>query len=111
MIAERVQAHSDAMKLNVSSHSEDHQVVLRVEHLVLLGDDAYLAFVVDNRGDAPFAVAQALVSANKAPVAAQSATLHTTKPAQGLGLVPAKSSLAGVIALRDVAKLQGKRSP
>lgn len=122
VILERAREHSEGKKLRAIARSADQQVVLRVERSLVLGEDAYVPFVIDNRGKAPFAVAQALVSAKGpeaekqakagskagAVVPAQTAALNTTKPATGLGAVPAKSSLAGVVVLRGAAALRGK---
>lgn len=132
VILERAREHSEGKKLRGIARSADQQVVVRVERSFVLGDDAYVPFVIDNRSKAPFAVAQALVTTAKepqgekpaqdgpetgaangsttgAPLPAQTAALHTAKPATGLGAVAAKSSLAGVVVLRDAAKLRGKQ--
>lgn len=124
VILERAREHSEGKKLRGIARSADQQVVLRVERSFVLGDDAYVPFVIDNRSKAPFAVAQALVTPAKEPQGekpvqdgaktgaappAQTAALHTAKPATGLGAVPAKSSLAGVVVLREAAKLRGKQ--
>ncbi len=107
LIVERAQTHSASKKLRGLARSADQQVVLRVERSFFLGDDAYLPFVIDNRGAAPFAVAQARVVADKAPAFVQAAVLHTSKPERGLGAVPAKASVKGVVVVRDAAKLRG----
>jgi hypothetical protein len=99
-IAEQILRRSEAVKLNSHARNRDH-VILHVWHALLLGDDGYLAFEIQNRSSSPYRLASVRVLANGRNVAGD-AYLSTSPAARDpalIGVVAPGATASGVVAI------------
>jgi hypothetical protein len=68
MLAEQILRRSEILKLKSHARNDDH-VIIHVWRAALLGDDAYLAFQIENRSGSPYPLASVRVLANGRNVA------------------------------------------
>jgi hypothetical protein len=108
MVAERLLKRHDL--LAVQSHERnDDNVIVHVQQVMLIGDDGYLFFEVENHGKAAFRLARATVSARgtliSGPARIFSAAIDKDRTV--LGLVPAGSTAHGVVVVRNTDQVRG----
>ena len=99
-IAEQILRRSEAVKLNSHARNRDH-VILHVWRALLLGEDGYLAFEIQNRSGAPYRLASVRVLANGRNVAGD-AYLETTPAVRDpalIGVVAPGGTVRGVVAI------------
>jgi hypothetical protein len=99
-IAEQLLRRSEVVKLNSHARNGDH-VILHVWRALLLGDDGYLAFEIQNRSSAPYRLASVRVLANGRNVAGD-AYLSTSPVARDpalIGVVAPGATVSGVVAI------------
>lgn len=109
LIIERALKRNESLTLRVHERNED-AVIAHVRRASLLGDDGYLFFELENRGDAPFRVATAQVStaAGRAVPAVVRLVTAVSKDPRVLGVVPPRATVRGVVVLRGADPLLGK---
>lgn len=116
-IAERTEAavveaaltRAEVVSLRGHGRSDRH-VVVHVERMLWLGDDAHVFFEIENRSNEPYRVAAVKVR-HGAEVVSGAARLRSRaldQPAELLGVVRPESSMMGVVALRGAPGLRGK---
>lgn len=100
---------ADTLSLGAHGRNDQH-VVAHVERALLLGDDAFLFFEVENRSPAPYRLVRAQVLAGGV-VVSQDPRLRAAAPDKDpavLGVVRAGASVRGVVTLRGISKLRKK---
>lgn len=99
-IAEQILRRSEVRKLNSHARNGDH-VILHVWRALLLGDDGYLAFEIQNRSSAPYRLASVRVLADGRNVAGDA--YLSTSPAVPdpalIGVVAPGATVSGVVAI------------
>lgn len=100
LVAEQILRRSEVVKLNSHARNPDH-VILHVWRALLLGDDGYLAFEIQNRSSSPYRLASVRVLASGRNVAGH-AYLSTTPAARDpalIGVVAPGATVRGVVAI------------
>lgn len=101
LIIERALKRNETLTLKAHERNDD-AVIAHVRRATLLGDDGYLFFELENRGDAPFRVASAKLSTEAGaavPVAVRLVTAISKDP-RLIGVVPPRSTVRGVVVVR-----------
>ena len=102
-IAERLLRRGEVVKLKTHARNRDH-VILHVWRGLLLGDDGYLSFEIENRSGAPYRLASVRVIADGRNVAGD-VHLTTTTPTRDpalIGVVAPGATARGIVAIRPV---------
>lgn len=109
LIIERALKRNESLTLRAHERNED-AVIAHVRRASLLGDDGYLFFDLENRGDTPFRVAMAQVSTANGRTVPGAARLMTatSKDPRVLGVVPPRATIRGVVVLRGADALLSK---
>ena len=106
LIAEQILRRSEVATLNGHARNDDH-VILHVWRALLLGEDGYLAFEIQNRSSAPYRLASVRVLAGGRNVAG--AAYLSTSPADRdpalIGVVAPGATVRGVVAIPLVQSL------
>jgi hypothetical protein len=99
-IAEQILHRSEVIKLNSHARNRDH-VILHVWRALLLGDDGYLAFEIQNRSRAPYRLASVRVLASGRNVAgnADLSTSPAVRDPALIGVVAPGATVRGVVAV------------
>jgi hypothetical protein len=99
-IAEQILDRSEVVRLNSHARNRDH-VILHVWRVLLLGDDGYLAFEIQNRSRSPYRLASVRVLTRGRNVAGD--TYLSTSPAVRdpalIGVVAPGTTVRGVVAI------------
>jgi hypothetical protein len=100
---------SETVLLHAHARNDSH-VIAHVEHALLLGDDAYLLFEIENRSPAPFRLARAAVTLKGAVLssAARLRSAYLNKDPKLLGIVAASASAHGVVVIPNAVSLARK---
>jgi hypothetical protein len=100
---------SETVSLHAHARNDNH-VIAHVEHALLLGDDAYLLFEIENRSRAAFRLARATVTLKGAVVssAGRLRSAYLNKDPKVLGIVAASASAHGVVVIPNAASLARK---
>lgn len=116
-IAERTEAavvaaaliRAEVVSLRGHGRSDRH-VVVHVERMLWLGEDAHVFFEIENRSSEPYRVAAVWVRHGDAVVSGEARLRSKAldQPAELLGVVRPESSMMGVVALRGSPRLRGK---
>jgi len=99
-LAEQILRRSEVVKLNSHARNRDH-VILHVWRALLLGDDGYLTFEIQNRSGSPYRLASVRVLASGRNVAGD-AHLSTTPAVRDpalIGVVAPGATVSGVVAI------------
>jgi hypothetical protein len=109
LIIERALKRNESLTLRAHERNED-AVIAHVRRASLLGDDGYLFFVLENRGDMPFRVASAKVSTAEGKTVPSAVRLVAaiSKDPRLLGVVPPRATVRGVVVLRGADPLLAK---
>ena len=109
MIAERILKRNESTKLTSHERNDDH-VIVHVTHALLLGDDGYLAFEIENRSSGPFRLASVRVTAGSLDISgpSQLATQAADRDPRVIGVVAAGATIRGVVVVRSVNQILGK---
>ena len=109
MVAERALTRRSVISLNAHERTDEH-VVAHVEEAMLLGEDAYLFFEIENRSAAPYRLARATVVADGKAVSgmARLRSSAVDKAPSLLGVVAAGTSARGVVVVRSATSLRRK---
>jgi hypothetical protein len=111
VIAGRVLQRREVKRLNAIERN-DANVIVRVTDVVYLGDEGYLVFEIQNRDRSPYRVAgvQVLAGADDRASLARLSTTAAEVATEGiLGVVAPRSRGTGVVVLRRVDEVMGKR--
>jgi hypothetical protein len=102
-ISERLLRRADVMKLNTHARNGDH-VILHVWRGLLVGEDGFLVFEIQNRSGAPYQLASVRVLANGRNVAGDARLFSVTLPRDPalIGVVGPGASARGIVAIRTV---------
>jgi hypothetical protein len=100
LIAEQALRRSEVVKLNSHARNRDH-VILHVWRGLLLGEDGYLAFEIQNRSSSPYRLASVRVLANGRNMAGHA--YLSNRPAVRdpalIGVVAPGATVRGVVAI------------
>lgn len=110
IIAERVLVRREQRKLDAIERNDDN-VIVRVQEVVYLGEDAYLVFEIQNRDKNPYRLASVAVTHGGADRAGLVRFASTAAEAVGdgvLGVVAPRARGTGVVVVRRSAGLVGK---
>lgn len=109
MVADRALLRRQIVSLNAHARTDDH-VIAHVEQALLLGEDAYVFFEIENRSAAPFRLARAAVLAGDRAVSgpARLNSASADKDPALLGLVAAGTTARGVVVVRNISTLLRK---
>jgi len=108
VIADRMLKRTATMPLNTHERN-DANVIAHVERVVMLGDDGYVFFEIENRSRGPFRLAHAMVSAHDKPLVGL-ARLHSSaidKDPNVIGVVPAGTTAHGLVVVHGTDQLRG----
>jgi hypothetical protein len=107
-IARRLLSRVETVAVSGHARNDDH-VILHLREAVLLGDDGYLVFELENRGRAPYAVGAIAVldAAGVDHGGAASLATATAAEADAIGTAPAGARTRGVVAIREIDELLG----
>jgi hypothetical protein len=99
-IAERILRRSEVVKLNSHARSSDH-VILHVWRALILGEDGYLTFEIQNRSSDSYHLASVRVLADGRNVAGDAylTTSPTTRDPALIGVVPPGATVGGVVSI------------
>ncbi len=109
LIAERLLQRNEITTLQAHERNNDN-VIVHVERALLLGDDGYVFFQIENRSGGPFRLASVTVKADGKAMAGP-ARLHSTaidKDPSIIGVVPAGASARGVVVVRSADQVLGR---
>jgi hypothetical protein len=109
MVTDRALLRRQVVALNAHARTDEH-VIAHVEQALILGEDAYLFFEIENRSTAPFRLARAAVLVDNRTVSglARLRSAAVDKDPALLGLVAAGTSARGVVAVRGISSLLRK---
>lgn len=100
LIAEQILFRSEVVKLNSHARNRDH-VIIHVWRALLLGDDGYLAFEIQNRSSSPYRLASVRVLAKGRNVAGDAylSTSPAVRDPALIGVVAPGATVRGVVAI------------
>jgi hypothetical protein len=102
LIAERLLKRNELTSLRAAERNND-SVIGRVERAILLGEDGYLFFTIQNRSDTPFRLAEVRVLTDGKAVNGPASLLSSavTKDPSVVGVVAPGSTARGVVVVRS----------
>ncbi|HEX8112185.1 MAG TPA: hypothetical protein VF516_30840 [Kofleriaceae bacterium] len=109
LIAERLLRRNEAIALAAHERNDDH-VIVHVTRGVLIGDDGYLMFEIENRSGSAYRLAAVRVQADGRDV---HGPVRLTSPGADrdptvIGVVPARTSGHGIVVVHAVDQVLGK---
>jgi hypothetical protein len=109
LIADRLLKRNEAVALAAHERNDDH-VIVHVTRAILLGDDGYLVFEIQNRSPRVFRLASVGVTAGELDITgpARLATQATDRDPSLIGVIAAGATARGVVAVRSVHRILGK---
>jgi len=110
-VATRILARLEVHPLKAIERNDDN-VIVRVQRVVFLGEDAYLVFEIQNRSGAPYRVAKVQVLSPTGKDHAGTTRMASSALAEDadvLGVVAAGGRGQGVVVLRQADQLLGKQ--
>jgi Protein of unknown function (DUF2381) len=109
LIADRLLKRNQFTTLNAHERNSDH-VIVHVQRALLLGEDGYLFFEIQNRSGAPFRFARATVTAEGRHVHGPARLFSTAvdKDPTLIGVVAAGSTARGVVMVRNADAVLSK---
>ena len=110
LIAERLLKRNESTNLVSHERNNDH-VIVHVTRALLLGDDGYLVFEIENRSSGPFRLASVRVTAGDLDVSgpARLATQAVDRDPRLIGVVAAGATARGIVVVRSVNQILRKR--
>jgi hypothetical protein len=108
-IAERMLKRNESIALAAHERNDDH-VIVHLTRAVLLGDDGYLVFEIQNRSARAFRLASVNVTAGELEITgpARLATQAVDRDPRLIGVVAAGATARGIVAVRSVSRILGK---
>jgi hypothetical protein len=108
LIAERLLKRTEILALNSHERNSDN-VIAHVERAIMLGDDGYVFFDIENRGGAPFRLARAIVSLRDKALTGPARLFSSAidKDPRVLGVVPAGTTAHGIVVVRGADQVRG----
>jgi hypothetical protein len=109
LLAERLLKRTEVVQLNAHERNDDN-VIAHVERALMIGDDGYLYFDLENRGNAPFRLARVTVMVRERSLAGPARLLSSAidKDPSVLGVVPAGTTAHGIVTVRGADKARGQ---
>jgi hypothetical protein len=109
LVMERSLKRSEVLPLR-SIERSDANVIAHVKRAMVLGENGYLYFEVENRGSAPFRLARLEVTAAGKPVPGRVRLLSASvdKDPRMIGVIQAGTTARGVVAVRGVDAVMNK---
>ncbi len=109
LVMERSLKRSEVLPLR-SIERSDANVIAHVKRAMVLGENGYLYFEVENRGSTPFRLARLEVTAAGKPVPGRVRLLSASvdKDPRMIGVIQAGTTARGVIAVRGVDAVMNK---
>jgi len=109
LIAERLLKRNEVIALHAHERN-DNNVIAHVERAILLGDDGYVFFQLENRSGAAFRLAHVAVSSDGKVVSGPARLFSTAidKDPAVVGVVPAGAIARGVVVVRGADQVLGK---
>jgi len=105
---ERVFRRVEVVKLNAHARNSDH-VILHLGRGVLLGEDGFIVFEIQNRSGSPYHLASVRVLSEGRNVAGEarliSTTTSTARDPALIGVVAPRSTARGVVTIRTVERV------
>jgi hypothetical protein len=104
--AERLLRRADVVKLDAHERNNDH-VILHVQRGVLVGEDGFLVFEIQNRSKQPYHVASVRVIFDGRNVAGDThlVSTATTRDPALLGVVAPGATARGIVMIRPVQRV------
>lgn len=108
VIAERLLKRTEVLALNSHERNDDN-VIAHVERAIMLGDDGYVFFEIENRSSAAFRLAHATVSLHGRPLTGPARLFSSAidKDPTVLGVVPAGTTAHGIVVVRGADQVRG----
>lgn len=108
LIVERLLKRTELVSLNSHERNDDNAIA-HVERAIVIGDDGYVFFDIENRSSAAFRLARATVSFQNKPLAGPARLLSSAidKDPSVLGVVPAGTTAHGIVVVRGADQVRG----
>jgi len=109
LIADRLLKRNETIALTAHERNDDH-VIVHVTRAVLVGDDGYLVFEIENRSRSAYRLAGVRVQAADREVngPARLTSPTTDRDPSVIGVVPAGAIGRGIVVVRSVDQVLGK---
>ncbi len=109
LIADRLLKRNETIALAVHERNDDH-VIVHVTRAVLLGDDGYLVFEIENRSRSPYRLTSVRVQSGDREVSgpARLSSPITDRDPSVIGVVPAGATGRGIVVVRSADQVLGK---
>jgi hypothetical protein len=110
LIADRLLKRNESIALGAHERNADH-VIVHVTRGVLVGDDGYLVFEIENRSRVAYRLASVRVQLGDREVngPARLTSPSTDRDPSVLGVVPSGATGRGIVVIRSVGQVLGKR--
>lgn len=110
LIAERLLKRNETIALSAHERNDDH-VIVHVTRGVLIGDDGYLMFEIENRSGSAYRLAGVRVQADGRDVQgpARLTSPSSDRDPTVIGVVPPRTSGHGIVVVHAVDQVLGKR--
>jgi hypothetical protein len=110
MLAARILKREASVDLNAHQRNRDN-VIVHVMRAILIGNNGYLLFDIENRSSTVFQVASVRVNAAERDVAGAAviASQAIDRDPGLLGIVAANTTASGVVAVRGIDQIAGQR--
>jgi hypothetical protein len=108
VVIDRLLRRTQLVRLNAHERNNDN-VIAHVERAILLGNDGYVFFEIENRSTAAFRLARAVVSAHGQPLTGPARLISSAidKDPSVLGVVPAGATAHGVVVVHGTDQVRG----
>lgn len=108
-IVDRLFKRNESFPMTIHARNDDH-VIVHLRRGVIVGDDGYLVFEVENRSPAMFRLAavRVLFGAKEFTGAARLNSPTATRDPHLIGVVPPGVTARGIVVVRGVEQLLGK---
>jgi hypothetical protein len=109
LIAERLLKRNETVALTAHERSDDH-VIVHVMRGVLVGDDGYLVFDIENRSSSAYRLTGVRVQADGREIQgpARLASPSNDRDPAVIGVVPARMTAHGIVVVHAVDQVLGK---
>ncbi|MBA3539527.1 MAG: DUF2381 family protein, partial [Deltaproteobacteria bacterium] len=109
LIAERLLKRNEVLQLTSHERNDDH-VIAHVTRALLIGDDGYVMFEIENRSSSAYRLAKVEVRASDKNVAgpARLASSSVDRDASVIGVIAAGATARGSVVVRSADQVLGK---
>ena len=109
LIAERLLRRNETIAFTVHERNDDH-VIVHVTRGVLVGDDGYLVFDIENRSSSAYRLTGVRVQAGERDVQGPARLLSPSNDRDQtvIGVVPSRTNGHGIVVVRAVDQVLGK---